>query len=102
MLLCSVLSSYGLDFFNDCLFFPFVHSRPYLYFANVGVVPQCAAHLEGATQIDLEGIFHSINVPDRWYGSDNVIDLWHSDMLKLIASSNIYRPSKAATRSRNE
>jgi hypothetical protein len=51
-----------------------------------GVVPQCAAHLEGATQIHLEDIFHSINVPDRWYGSDSVIDSWHSEMLQQIAS----------------
>jgi len=49
-----------------------------------GVVPCVAAHLEGATQLDLEGIFHSINVPDKWYGSDAVMDLWYEEMMRLI------------------
>jgi len=49
-----------------------------------GVVPCVAAHLEGATQLDLEGVFHSINVPDRWYGSDSVMDLWYEEVLKQL------------------
>ena len=51
-----------------------------------GVVPVSAGHLDDATQLDLEGIFHSINVPDQWYGSDTVIDSWHTTMLKEIAA----------------
>lgn len=43
-----------------------------------------AAHLEDAIQIDLEGIFHSINAPDQWYGSDAVIDSWHDTLMEEI------------------
>lgn len=50
-----------------------------------GVVPLSAGHLDEAIQLNLEGIFHSINVPDRWYGSEGVIDSWHTDMLSQIA-----------------
>lgn len=53
-----------------------------------GVVPVIAGHLEGALQLNLKGIFHSINAPDRWYGSDSVIDQWHSDMLDELDQYN--------------
>lgn len=49
-----------------------------------GVVPIVSSHLKGALQINLKGIFHSINVPDRWYGSNPVIDSWHSEMLLAL------------------
>lgn len=49
-----------------------------------GVVPLQAAHLDGATQLLLNGVFHSINEPDNWYGSLNVIDQWHEDMMRLL------------------
>ena len=49
-----------------------------------GVVPFAAAHLEGAVQLDLEGVKHSINAPDNWYGSSNIIQQWHDPMLKEI------------------
>lgn len=47
-----------------------------------GVVPLEWTQLEGAKQIRLEGVLHSINeagttMPtDRWYGSEGVIDRW--------------------------
>lgn len=47
-----------------------------------GVVPFDWTQLNGATQIRLDGVVHSINeagttIPtDRWYGSENVIDRW--------------------------
>lgn len=47
-----------------------------------GVVPVIAGHLDGALCLNLKGIFHSINVPDRWYGSDSVLDDWHQEMLQ--------------------
>jgi pimeloyl-ACP methyl ester carboxylesterase len=47
-----------------------------------GVVPVVAGHLDGAIQLNLNGIFHSMNVPELWYGSDFVIDAWHQVMLK--------------------
>jgi hypothetical protein len=50
-----------------------------------GVVPMISGHLDGAVQINLDGIFHSINEPDKWYGSDSVIDDWHQEMLHQIA-----------------
>ena len=45
-----------------------------------------AAHLDDAIQIDLDGIFHSINAPDQWYGSDAVLDSWHNTLLEEIAA----------------
>jgi len=41
-----------------------------------GVVPLEAAHLDGAKQINLKDVFHSINAPRAWYGSEEVIDSW--------------------------
>jgi pimeloyl-ACP methyl ester carboxylesterase len=47
-----------------------------------GVVPLSYTQLEGATQLELKGVLHSINeagttVPtERWYGSENVVDRW--------------------------
>lgn len=49
-----------------------------------GVVPIESAHLEDATQLTLPGVFHSINAPEQWYGSDAIIDSWHSVMLQEI------------------
>jgi pimeloyl-ACP methyl ester carboxylesterase len=50
-----------------------------------GVVPKCSGHLEGALQLDLEGVLHSINAPDSWYGSSGIIDRWHGPMLEQLA-----------------
>jgi len=47
-----------------------------------GVVPFEWTQLEGARNIELSGVVHSINeagttiATDRWYGSENVIDRW--------------------------
>jgi hypothetical protein len=35
-------------------------------------------------KVDLEGVFHSINEPTRWYGADAILDQWHDTMLQLI------------------
>lgn len=52
-----------------------------------GVVPVGSAHLEGATQLTLPGVFHSINAPDAWYGSDAVLDAWHDALLDIAQRS---------------
>lgn len=39
-------------------------------------MPLVSAHLEGAEQITLEGVFHSVDKPDEWYGSEGVVDRW--------------------------
>eukprot|EP00752_Nemacystus_decipiens_P004000 g3664.t1 len=39
-------------------------------------VPLAFAHLEGAEQVTLEGVFHSVDKPDEWYGSEGVVDRW--------------------------
>lgn len=49
-----------------------------------GVVPYCAAHLDDAVQLDLDGVFHSINAPDNWYGSSRIIERWHTPMLREL------------------
>lgn len=53
-----------------------------------GVVPLEWSMLEGARQIRLQGVVHSINeagtgIPtDRWYGSEGVVDKWLPDVLE--------------------
>ena len=44
--------------------------------AGDGIVPRASAHLEGANQIDLDGVYHSpIGKGSRqWYG--DVVDVW--------------------------
>jgi hypothetical protein len=49
-----------------------------------GVVPQCSGHLDGAIQLDLEGVLHSMNTPDDWYGSTGIIDSWHGPMMERL------------------
>ena len=69
-----------------------------------GVVPITAAHLEGALQLTLEGVFHSINVPDQWYGSDAVLDLWHEPVLQQLQRQQRQRQQqqqKAGTMQQN-
>ncbi|CAN0516588.1 unnamed protein product, partial [Ectocarpus sp. 8 AP-2014] len=39
-------------------------------------VPLVYAHLEGAEQVTLDGVFHSVDKPDEWYGSEGVVDRW--------------------------
>lgn len=42
-----------------------------------GVVPLSNAHLDGAYQITLPNVYHSISAPaNRWYGGEDVIDYW--------------------------
>jgi pimeloyl-ACP methyl ester carboxylesterase len=52
-----------------------------------GLIPRMSAHLDDAIQINLDGVFHSINAPDKWYGSDSLLDRWHDTMLEQIYSS---------------
>jgi len=53
-----------------------------------GVVPLAWTGLDGAKNIELDGVIHSINeagttLPtDKWYGSDGVIDQWLPTALK--------------------
>lgn len=69
-----------------------------------GVVPTCSAHVDGATQLTLAGVFHSINAPDQWYGADKVIDEWHDTMLDEINAStkrqSAFDPMKIFSQSR--
>ncbi|MQL98020.1 hypothetical protein Taro_030724 [Colocasia esculenta] len=50
-----------------------------------GVVPEISAHLEGALNISLEGVYHSPVGSDDgqrpWYGSPAVLDLWIHHLL---------------------
>lgn len=47
-------------------------------------MPLTYAHLEGAEQITLDGVFHSVDKPDAWYGSDGVVDSWLATVLKEV------------------
>ena len=59
-----------------------------------GIVPLCAAHLDNALQLTLDNVFHSINAPSDWYGSNKVLDRWHQKMLDQIDRSVPGKASK--------
>lgn len=67
-----------------------------------GVVPLDWAHLEGARQITLDGVVHSINeagttIPsNRWYGSEDVIDRW---LPIVLEEAGLVKGSKGASSS---
>ncbi|XP_074331552.1 uncharacterized protein LOC141668539 isoform X2 [Apium graveolens] len=50
-----------------------------------GVVPEVSAHLEGALNISLDGVYHSpVGSDDEsrpWYGSPSVVDKWINHLL---------------------
>lgn len=50
-----------------------------------GVVPEVSAHLEGAMNISLEGVYHSPvgsdNTARPWYGSPAVVEKWVHHLL---------------------
>ncbi|KAI5647653.1 hypothetical protein M9H77_33658 [Catharanthus roseus] len=50
-----------------------------------GVVPEISAHLEGALNISLEGVYHSPvgsdDVTRPWYGSPQVVEQWVQHLL---------------------
>ncbi|CAM9240389.1 unnamed protein product [Chrysoparadoxa australica] len=41
-----------------------------------GYVPEGSAHLDGAVQISLKDVYHSVDTPEMWYGSEKVVDRW--------------------------
>jgi len=51
-----------------------------------GVVPLRAAHLDGGTHVSLgeDGGFHSVNEPQRWYGSEMGVEKWLATMEGLV------------------
>lgn len=65
-----------------------------------GVVPLEWTQLEGAKQIRLDGVIHSINeagttiATDRWYGSEDVIDRWLPTAMEEAGLSNKKQQSK--------
>ena len=65
------------------------------YAMGDGVIPVGCAHLEGAEQITLDGVLHSINeagttLPtDRWYGSEAVIDRWLGPALETMGFAEV-------------
>ncbi len=46
-----------------------------------GITPIAAAHLEGATNLTLEGVMHSPKSPGTWYGSPEPQQAWVSYLL---------------------
>jgi triacylglycerol esterase/lipase EstA (alpha/beta hydrolase family) len=41
-----------------------------------GITPIAAAHLEGAVNLVLDGVFHAPTSPGKWYGSPEVVEEW--------------------------
>lgn len=52
-----------------------------------GVVPLCAAHLDDSVALELPGVYHSINAPDQWYGSNGVLDQWHDSLVAELQTT---------------
>eukprot|EP01023_Acetabularia_acetabulum_P004235 TRINITY_DN11768_c0_g1_i1.p1 TRINITY_DN11768_c0_g1~~TRINITY_DN11768_c0_g1_i1.p1 ORF type:complete len:303 (-),score=41.95 TRINITY_DN11768_c0_g1_i1:160-1068(-) len=55
-----------------------------------GIVPQPSAHLEGATNIDIEDAYHSpvgSSEERPWYGSEAILDKWVSQYLSTTVSA---------------
>lgn len=50
-------------------------------------MPLVYAHLEGAEQVTLEGVFHSVDKPDEWYGAEGVVDRWLSAVAQELGPS---------------
>ncbi|CBJ31404.1 conserved unknown protein [Ectocarpus siliculosus] len=50
-------------------------------------VPLVYAHLEGAEQVTLDGVFHSVDKPDEWYGSEGVVDRWLATVAQELRPS---------------
>eukprot|EP00444_Apocalathium_aciculiferum_P003184 CAMPEP_0183392610 /NCGR_PEP_ID=MMETSP0370-20130417/7300_1 /TAXON_ID=268820 /ORGANISM="Peridinium aciculiferum, Strain PAER-2" /LENGTH=301 /DNA_ID=CAMNT_0025572595 /DNA_START=65 /DNA_END=966 /DNA_ORIENTATION=+ len=54
-----------------------------------GIVPCDNAHLDGATQITLPNVRHSIGTPKSWYGADAVIDEWLPQVTFALARQDL-------------
>jgi len=56
-----------------------------------GFVPCCAGHIGGATQINLQNVRHAYDPSGRecWYGSPDVIGLWHEKMMEQIVHTKV-------------
>lgn len=55
-----------------------------LFSSGDACVPLVYAHLEGAEQVTLDGVFHSVDKPEEWYGSDGVVDSWLKPVLREL------------------
>lgn len=53
-----------------------------------GVVPINSAHLHDAIQLVLPNVFHSINAPEDWYGSEKIIDQWLGAVIEQLENQN--------------
>lgn len=53
-----------------------------------GFVPCCAGHLEGAVQINLSDVGHTYSPENCWYGSPNIIEQWHDEMMTKIVNAD--------------
>lgn len=55
-------------------------------------MPLAFAHLEGAQQITLDGVFHSIDKPEEWYGAEEVVDSWLGTVVKELRPTAVTKP----------
>lgn len=66
-----------------------------LFTTGDACVPLAYAHLEGARQITLDGVFHSVDKPQEWYGAEEVVDSWLGPVVDELrppnGSSNLAR-----------
>eukprot|EP00904_Undaria_pinnatifida_P010556 jgi/Undpi1/6630/HiC_scaffold_20.g09109.m1 len=50
-------------------------------------VPLIYAHLEGAEQVTLDGVFHSVDKPEDWYGAEGIVDRWLPTVVQELRPS---------------
>ena len=63
-----------------------------------GIVPQAAAHLDGAEQITFDDVLHGM-IGSPWYGDDDVMDGWWPQAVRLWEGALAARAAALAARS---
>ena len=59
-------------------------------------MPLIYAHLEGAEQVTLDGVFHSVDKPNDWYGAEEIVDRWLPTVVQELRPSTIRSGGGAA------
>lgn len=59
-----------------------------------GITPIAAAHLDGATNLVLDDVWHSPRSPGRWYGSPDVVPQWLPDLNPDGANPDAANPDR--------
>jgi pimeloyl-ACP methyl ester carboxylesterase len=53
-----------------------------------GITPIASAHLAGARNLTLDGVWHSPRSPGQWYGSPEILAQWAPELSRALTSRN--------------